>query len=958
MPVPGCGATKASGKFEQGRQSQSSFPDVAVEHGLSKKHAHETDTSDRVDRKSSLSLLVHQPVSQGVFCNHEHGSQNQQHIFDQVAPTAQTQPDRFLQSHDVSNSNGAAHYDGRKDQAPLLVQQAGVHHGAEGLRRESSQGPLTPGAPGASARDAQASGVDCQLSGPFHHEADQGCQARRVASPVLKPRDSIHQPSFSGRTSPCFAPACDQQCQRRNSHGDRSPCRRNLQRDLAQLPQVCRVGNSGSEPGGGRRLAPDPVCQVGREGEPGTRAMGSSRDLCARQCPAGHSGEHEPQAQVRAANDHQEPRASRAGHPTRNDAHDEEHDGRISYHEGRAPGAQESVRVSRLFQESQDHHEPDELRAGGIEVSDSTDPDTYEEPTCLHQTLTEAEGSQLREAANRMLPEQWASVASINRLFLLEVACSESSTLTNEARKQGLRAERAGLFNGCDLTTPEGLRKVLKLVEEGRPEHVWISTECGAFSPMQNLNQRSDQQVQDLKEKQRDARKQHLGGLVVAYFARSQGSHIHWEWSRRCRAWKWKLMDRMKTQMKLHTAIVGGCRVGLKDPKTQKVVGKEWRIETTNERFACKVHLPCLREQCPKEHVVCEGSLTRMSAFYPETMAKRVIHHLRNQETWEELQPQLTTKGLFQGELFSKYGQVYNPKKCNCDMFQDQGLVQVCSHCILQRGDHQIFVGEQEGENPEVEEAEEARQKHDWEKKFRLIHSATGHGDLKLLVEALQQKGVDPKVLEWAKSFRCHICEERKKPGPRRVANFEVIPKRWKVVLADCMVWRDPRRDKRAVIGLFMDQGSRFLVGKVLVEGATNNVKAEQYMEFYQTHWQTYFGNPEILRYDAEGTWRSRKLDEFFSKKQIMLDAIPGDAHWHISPLERSVAWLKENLSRQTAEDPDFTTQDGVAMAISIWNQREMVRGFSPYQHALGRTPDLSGRLFDSEVQGLPIELM
>ena len=32
--------------------------------------------------------------------------------------------------------------------------------------------------------------------------------------------------------------------------------------------------------------------------------------------------------------------------------------------------------------------------------------------------------------------------------------------------------------------------------------------------------------------------------------------------------------------------------------------------------------------------------------------------------------------------------------------------------------------------------------------------------------------------------------------------------------------------------------------------------------------------------------------------------------------------------------------------------------GFSPYQHALGQAPDLDGKFFDSEIQGLPVGLM
>lgn len=241
---------------------------------------------------------------------------------------------------------------------------------------------------------------------------------------------------------------------------------------------------------------------------------------------------------------------------------------------------------------------------------------------------------------------------------------------------------------------------------------------------------------------------------------------------------------------------------------------------------------------------------------------------------------------------------------------------------------------------------------HEWETKFKLIH---GHGGVASLVQALRQKQVGQPVLELAKKFRCEICEERKNPFPDvSVANLE----RWHVVLADCAFWRHPITNKRVTVGLMMDQGCRFLVGKILVEGESSSVKSEQYIKFYQEHWQQYFGHPEFLRFDAEGAWRSREWDEHFSKHQVMLDPIRGDAHWHLSPPMRSIAWLKELLSRLAQDDARISPHEAVAQAISIWNKREMVRGFSPFQHALGQAPDLEGRFFRQEVKSLPVDIM
>ncbi|CAK9032723.1 Retrovirus-related Pol polyprotein from transposon TNT 1-94 [Durusdinium trenchii] len=52
------------------------------------------------------------------------------------------------------------------------------------------------------------------------------------------------------------------------------------------------------------------------------------------------------------------------------------------------------------------------------------------------------------------------------------------------------------------------------------------------------------------------------------------------------------------------------------------------------------------------------------------------------------------------------------------------------------------------------------------------------------------------------------------------------------------------------------------------------------------------------------------------------------------------------------------TSHEAVAQAISIWNRREMVRGFSPFQHAMGQAPDIDGRFFRDNVKDFPVDIM
>ena len=182
------------------------------------------------------------------------------------------------------------------------------------------------------------------------------------------------------------------------------------------------------------------------------------------------------------------------------------------------------------------------------------------------------------------------------------------------------------VWNGFDLRTGEGVKQAIKVIHEKKTRFLWIATECGAFSPIQNCNQRTPEQQEALKQKQVDARKQHVGALVVAHWAHAAGSVVCWEWSRRCRAWKWDLLDEWRNHCNTSTAIISGCQVGLKDPKAGVPLGKEWRVECTDRRLSERLHNTCACLN--KTHALCEGQAARMTAFYTPEFVRRVVYHM------------------------------------------------------------------------------------------------------------------------------------------------------------------------------------------------------------------------------------------------------------------------------------------------------------------------------------------
>lgn len=100
------------------------------------------------------------------------------------------------------------------------------------------------------------------------------------------------------------------------------------------------------------------------------------------------------------------------------------------------------------------------------------------------------------------------------------------------------------------------------------------------------------EQVDNLKKKQAETRKQHIGGLLVAEAAIHLGCEVCWEWSRRCQAWKWEPMepmDKFRNKHRTQTAIIAG---------TRRLLGKEWRVECTNHQLAKAIHSPSVACFC------------------------------------------------------------------------------------------------------------------------------------------------------------------------------------------------------------------------------------------------------------------------------------------------------------------------------------------------------------------------
>ena len=127
------------------------------------------------------------------------------------------------------------------------------------------------------------------------------------------------------------------------------------------------------------------------------------------------------------------------------------------------------------------------------------------------------------------------------------------------------------------------------------------------------------------------------------------------------------------------------------------------------------------------------------------------------------------------------------------------------------------------------------------------------------------------------------------------------------------------------------------------LRGSKQQPNAATCIQYLREGWGQYFGMPRSLRLDPAAAFRSQARVEMCDREGIYLDNIPADGHWQIGVREQAIKGLKHVMDHLAATREDITPEEALAQAVTVFNTREHVRGFSPIQHAFERSPDVTG---------------
>ena len=229
----------------------------------------------------------------------------------------------------------------------------------------------------------------------------------------------------------------------------------------------------------------------------------------------------------------------------------------------------------------------------------------------------------------KMLKDSLIGIVPKEPIDLLEVYASDTSRLTKVVQDFGGKSLRFTKADG-DLSTIEGQIKLLRLVFEYSPKHLWLAPECLPWCAWNRFNQmRSQQQWVRVHNLQEESRIHLKFCNLLMKVQRENNRHCHLENPDGSGLWNQpEIAESLRCTM---PARFDQCQMGLKHPQNRKLIKKRTIVSTTSK----ELHETLDDRLCNGQHVhspiagSCKFAgknvlVSRFAAFYPTGLAKRI----------------------------------------------------------------------------------------------------------------------------------------------------------------------------------------------------------------------------------------------------------------------------------------------------------------------------------------------
>ena len=219
------------------------------------------------------------------------------------------------------------------------------------------------------------------------------------------------------------------------------------------------------------------------------------------------------------------------------------------------------------------------------------------------------------------------------------------------------------------------------------------------------------------------------------------------------------------------------------------------------------------------------------------------------------------------------------------------------------------------------------------------LHSQFAHPSANRLIKLVSAAGMgdDSELIREIREVaeNCKICKEYKRPSPRPVVGMPLASSFNEVVAMDLKMF-----DGKWILHL-IDHLSRFSAACFI-----KSKKPEEIIENIFKIWISVFGPPAKFLSDNGGEFMNSQFLELCESFNISVMTTAAEAPWSNGLCERHNAILGDMLQKTYAEGR-CNLNTALCWVIHAKNSLANVHGFSPYQIAIGYTPNLPGVLND-----------
>ena len=485
----------------------------------------------------------------------------------------------------------------------------------------------------------------------------------------------------------------------------------------------------------------------------------------------------------------------------------------------------------------------------------------------------------------------------------VELCCEEHSLMSTAWERTGGTAARIGLFNNFNLLTENGTQRALQVIDSHRPKVMWISFPCGAFSSIQNLNELTPEGVARGKMRRKKARKLIRNGIRVIYL----GGEIFQEWPRHNSGWQlpeirelWSALLDLGRFEEIH---LDGCMFGLSTK--DGLIKKPWKIRCSRPGW-----LTPLARKCDGTHAhipALGGTIARQTALYTPKLCRAVCSNLQ--------------RGLHEAAAFGTTEVRFN--KEDLKTLTEQELNRLIATALK-------------------------------------LHRLCGHPNNRALVRNLAARGADKHLLAVANELKCPECHEGQMAVPAVKASLEKEEQLWRTLQMDTFHFKYEGFTYHFL--LMLDEASGFSAVHLVMYHLSDehaNITSAQVIDTLQRCWGQYFGLPERIRCDLEGSFRGEMVEDFCHSRGIELSFVPAEHHESTGDVERMIGELKKKMSHHLRNEMENTSPEQAAWQMcAAHNRVARVGGYSPAQWALGRDLEERDNLAIQTAQGDPASEM